>query len=123
MENGKGRDDDSVVMLRSERRKHLRKQLLVLQVKGADGKGVFFGYAKTLGCGGMFISSVNPRKLGTEFEITFKLEGDDREIRCRCVVVWSKEYEPHGHEPGIGVKFIDLNEEDRKRIADMINRR
>lgn len=123
MENGKGQDDDSFVMLRSERRKHLRKQILVLQVKGADKKGVFFGYAKTLGCGGMFIASVNPRKVGTEFEITFKLDGDDRDFRCRCVVVWSREYEPHGHEPGIGVKFLDLDDGDRKRIEDMIKRR
>jgi len=122
MENGKDQNEDNFVILRSERRKHLRKHILVLQVKGTDKKGVFFGYAKTIGSGGMFIASVNPRQVGTEFEITFRLDGDDKDIRCRCVVVWSMEYEPHKHEPGIGIRFLSLDDDDKKRIDELIKR-
>ncbi|MEK7772763.1 MAG: PilZ domain-containing protein [Deltaproteobacteria bacterium] len=122
MENGEDRNDENFVALRSERRKHLRKQLIVLQVKGTDKKGVFFGYAKTIGSGGMFIASVNPRQVGEEFEITFRPDGDDKDIRCRCVVVWRREYEPHKQEPGIGIRFLSLNDEDKMRIEELIKR-
>ena len=122
MENGEDRNDENFVALRSERRKHLRRQLIVLQVKGTDKKGVFFGYAKTIGSGGMFIASVNPRQVGEEFEITFRPDGDDKDIRCRCVVVWRREYEPHKQEPGIGIRFLSLNDEDRMRIEELIKR-
>ncbi len=116
MENGKN-PEDQYTLLRSDRRKNLRRQILVLKVKGEDQKGTFFGYCKTVSRGGMFITSVNPRRLGEEFDITFMLTGDDLEIKCRCVVVWVREYDAYNRqEPGMGIKFIDLSEEIRDRI-------
>lgn len=119
MENGNGEEPDYVV-LRGDRRKHLRKQLVVLKVVGTDARGTFFGYAKTLGRGGMYISSVNPRKVGTEFDLTFKLDDGGPEIKCRCVVVWQREYKPHDPEPGMGIKFLDIDEASRERIEKFV---
>lgn len=121
MENGKDKDSEFVV-LRSDRRKQLRKQLLVLKIKGEDSKGVFFGYAKTISRGGMFIASVNPRKVGEEFAITFKLPFIDRDIKCRCAVVWMREYEPHKQDPGMGIKFMDLDDETRDKIEEWVSK-
>lgn len=116
MENGKN-PEDQYTLLRSDRRKNLRRQILVLKVKGEDQKGTFFGYCKTVSRGGMFITSVNPRKLGEEFDITFTLTGEDLEIKCRCVVVWVREYDAYNkQEPGMGIKFINLSEEIKDRI-------
>ncbi|MDP2689936.1 MAG: PilZ domain-containing protein [Deltaproteobacteria bacterium] len=120
MENGKDQEARFVV-LRSNRRKNLRKQLLVLKIKGEDTRGTFFGYAKTISRGGMFIASVNPRKVGEEFGITFSLDDGESDIKCRCVVVWQREYEPHKPDPGMGIKFIDLNEAARDRIDKWVN--
>lgn len=121
MENGKDKDSEFVV-LRSDRRKQLRKQLLVLKIKGEDSKGVFFGYAKTISRGGMFIASVNPRKVGEEFSITFKLPFKDIDIKCRCAVVWMREYEPHKQDPGMGIKFMDLDDETRDKIEEWVSK-
>lgn len=116
MENGKN-PEDQYTLLRSDRRKNLRRQILVLKVKGEDRKGAFFGYCKTVSRGGMFITSVNPRRLGEEFDITFMLTGDDLEIKCRCVVVWVREYDAYNRqEPGMGIKFVDLSEDIKDRI-------
>jgi len=125
MANGKNQPEDQYVLLRSDRRKNLRKQLLVLKVRGEDNRGVFFGYAKTISRGGMFISSVNPRKMAEEFEITFKLdEKQGREIKCRAVVVWIREYDSLvKQEPGMGIKFIDLDEGTREEIEEWISNR
>ncbi|MFQ5735483.1 MAG: PilZ domain-containing protein [Thermodesulfobacteriota bacterium] len=119
MQNGKGVEPEFVV-LRSNRRKNLRQQLLVLKVKGEDTRGTFFGYAKTISRGGMYIASVNPRKVGEEFEITFRLDTEP-DIKCRCVVAWQREYKPGSLEPGMGIKFIDLNEAVRDRIDSWVN--
>lgn len=124
MANGKNQSEDQYVLLRSDRRKNLRKQLLVLKIRGEDDRGVFFGYAKTISRGGMFISSVNPRKMSEEFEITFKLEDRGREIKCRAVVVWIREYDSLvKQEPGMGIKFIDLDEATRDEIEQWISTR
>ena len=125
MANGKKQQpEDQYVLLRSERRKNLRTQLLVLKIKGEDNKGVFFGYAKTISRGGMFISSVNPKKMSEEFEITFKLDDPGREIKCKAVVVWIREYDTLiKQEPGMGIKFIGLDESVKDEIDAWISTR
>ena len=122
--NGKKDPEDQYVLLRSERRKNLRTQLLVLKIKGEDNKGVFFGYAKTISRGGMFISSVNPKKMSEEFEITFKLDDKGPEIKCKAVVVWIREYDTLiKQEPGMGIKFIGLDESVKDEIDAWISTR
>jgi len=124
MANGKKDPEEQYVVLRQDRRKNLRTQLLVLKVRGEDNRGVFFGYAKTISRGGMFISSVNPRKMAEEFEITFKLDELGREIKCRAVVVWRREYDSLvKQEPGMGIKFLDLDEATRDEIDEWISSR
>ena len=54
----------SYIQLREYRRKTLSSQLVVKRVKESGSSGVFFGYAKVLGYGGMFVASVNPRSVG-----------------------------------------------------------
>ncbi|MBI5642082.1 MAG: PilZ domain-containing protein [Deltaproteobacteria bacterium] len=120
MANGSDEKEAEFVVLRSDRRKTLRKQLLVLKIKGEDKKGVFFGYAKTVSRGGMFIASVTPRKVGEEFEITFRLPFLDYDLKCRCAVVWMREYEPHKQDPGMGIKFIDLDDEIKDKIEEWV---
>lgn len=115
--------EDQYVLLRSNRRKNLRKQLLVLKVRGEDKRGVFFGYAKTISKGGMFIGSVNPKKVGEEFEISFSIAELKMDLKCRCVVVWSREYDSlTRQEPGMGIKFIDLDVQTTEKIDEWIRK-
>lgn len=116
------KEDKDFVVLREDRRKNLRKQLLVLKVKGSGVKGSFFGYAKVIGRGGMFIASVNPRPVGEEFELSFELPGTTTEVTCRCKVKWIREYDPKSitYEPGMGVSFVDLPEEHRASIDEWV---
>ncbi len=110
------------VLLRSDRRKTLRKQLLVLKIRGSDDNGAFFGYAKVMGRSGMFISTVNPREVGEEFEISFKTPLKGKEVRCICVVAWMRGFDPKfKEEPGMGIKFVDLDIESRDEIAEWVS--
>lgn len=104
-----------------EKRFSLRNQLLVLKVKGDDGGNVFFGYAKNISITGMFIASVNPKKAGEEFTIEFTLPKKRKPVQCRCVVEWSRNYNPKSKfEPGMGVRFLDLDKRGHKDIEDCV---
>ena len=121
-DGGRGEDRD-YVLLRYSRRKDLRSQLLVLKVKGEDERGVFFGYAKTIGRGGMFISSINPRGVGEKFEIIFTPPGYRKKARCRCEVVWRRGFDPtYKCEPGMGIKFLDLEDVVAEKIDEWVRR-
>lgn len=114
-------EDSGYVVLRSERRKALRKQILVLKVRAMDERGVFFGYAKTIGTGGMFISSVNPRNVGEEFDITFSIPGQPEPVRAKCEVAWRREYDPKvTREPGMGIKFVELDHDTKRKIEEWV---
>ncbi|MBI5970964.1 MAG: PilZ domain-containing protein [Deltaproteobacteria bacterium] len=107
--------------LRSDRRKNLRRQLIVLKVKGIDAGGTFFGYAKTLSKAGMFITTVAPKNAGEEFDITFTLTGDPAPIRVICKVAWKRDYDPKlKQEPGMGVKFVGLDVNMAARIEEWV---
>lgn len=119
MASGDDGNEVDYVALRSNRRLNLRSHLLVLKIRGEDSCGVFFGYAKTIGKGGMFIASVNPREVGEQMEISFMLPGDGKESRCGCEVVWRRGFEPgFKAEPGMGIRFTSISPE----IADGIER-
>lgn len=120
MADGKGHEAGSYVVLRGNRRKNLRKQILVLKTSGSD-KGSFFGYGKTISRDGMFITSVNPRKLGEEFEISFRLPGSGAPVKCKCSVIWRREYDPKlKYEPGMGLRFVDLGTDMRDKIDEWV---
>lgn len=123
MANGSGEANNDYVLLRENRRKNLRGQLIVLKVVGEDRRGSFFGYAKTISRGGMFITSVNPRSIGEEFELSFKLPAGGSEVKSKAVVIWRREYDPKLKlEPGMGIKFLDLPDDIREKIDEWVRR-
>ncbi|MBI5197410.1 MAG: PilZ domain-containing protein [Nitrospirae bacterium] len=104
----------------TERRKALRAPLIVFKAGGGKER-YFFGYAQTISVGGLFIASINPKKVGERFPIEFTLPGSGTRIECECEVVWRREYTPTGKmEPGFGVKFIDLPEGLQEAIETWI---
>lgn len=93
-------------------RTSLRSPLLVLKVKVDDGRTCFFGYAKNIGRGGMFIATANPREPGSRFQVEIPLPAPlNQTVRCTCEVIWQRQFRKKSpHEPGMGLKFIDLPE-------------
>lgn len=127
MASGKdGKDNNNgneYVLLRKDRRRSLRRQLLVTKVIGEFGKNVFFGYAKIIGPNGMFIASVSPRYLGDEFEITCDVKEAGVCIKSLCRVVWRREFDPaRKTEPGMGLEFVNLDDETRQKIKEWVDK-
>lgn len=109
----------------ANQRKSLRSPLLVLKVKVDDGRKFFFGYAKNISRSGMFIATANPREPGSLFQVDIPLpEPLKRSVRCTCEVVWQRQFKKKSpYEPGMGLKFTDITEEDAASIDDWVRSR
>jgi uncharacterized protein (TIGR02266 family) len=102
----------------AHQRRSLRAPLIVLRVKLDDGQKSFFGYAKNISRSGFFISSVNPREPGERFHVELALPAPlGHNVRCACEVVWKRLFSKGSpYEPGMGLRFLDLPEEQAEAI-------
>ncbi|EAT17196.1 PilZ domain-containing protein [Desulfuromonas acetoxidans] len=102
----------------ADQRAKLRAPLMIKRIRLDDGEKAFFGYSTNLSCSGLFISTVNPADPGSRFQIEIPLpEPINRDVRCQCETVWKRSYSPKSpYEPGMGLRFIDLSEEDKQEI-------
>jgi CheY-like chemotaxis protein len=67
--------------------------------------------------------TISPPPEKTEMRLSFHLPRKGRSIRSRGTVVWRNEYQPEGltnYPPGVGVKFMNLEQEDRLAITDHV---
>ena len=69
-------------------------------------------------CGGLFIATVKPREPGEKFLIELTLPTKPPcKVRCQCEVVWKRHFKRKDqHEPGMGLRFLDLADDDCARI-------
>ena len=109
-------------MPKPERRIGPRRPLVVRQVRLEASHEIFFGYAVNISAGGLYIQTANPKPQGTEFVLRFNLPGDENAIQCRAVVVWSRQYHSESSpRSGMGIKFIEMTDEDAKRVREFVD--
>lgn len=78
-----------------------------------------------LGDGGVFIRTSNPLDLGEEFLLKLHTNNGDEPIETPCKVVWTNRYgkeSRHLHR-GMGVKFLRLEGQNRRRIKSYLERK
>lgn len=102
------------------KRRTLRTPLIIEKIPCGDGRRTFFGYARNLSRGGVFIPTVSPREPGDQFDLHVSLpEAAGFVLCCRCEVVWQRRFERDSKfEPGMGLRFLDLNDD----TADALER-
>ena len=105
-------------------RRELRQPLTVLKATNNSGPKTLFGYASNISRSGMLISTINPRKPGSRFEVEFALpEPANVVARCNCEVVWKRTWaKEDAHRPGMGLRFLDLPEETAAVIEQWVER-
>lgn len=107
----------------ADKRRGLRCALLIKKVRLDDDQRVFFGYGSNISRSGLFISSVNPTAIGSQFTIEISLPAPlDITFTCCCETVWQRKYSAKStYEPGMGLRFIDLDDEIRTQIDTWIH--
>lgn len=109
----------------ADKRQALRCALLIKKVRLEDKSRVFFGYATNISRSGLFISSINPTAIGSQFTIEINLPSPlNVTFTCRCETVWHRKYSAKDTlEPGMGLRFIDLTDESKELLAAWIDTR
>lgn len=83
-----------------------------------DSKGV----TCEIGGGGIFIETTTPPQIGTVLTLELALPDDPtRPISAQGQVAWIRQREErHVFSAGMGVQFIEISEESRARIVNMV---
>lgn len=111
------RDKDDVIYTRSAKRIDIELEVSFEVVEGGP-HNFYTGITQDLSHGGIFLGTHQTLPIGHKMHLTFILA--EREIKAYAEVVWLRESNTTaaGIQPGMGLRFIDITEEDRKFIED-----
>jgi len=119
-EDGRGKDD--VIFSKNQR---CEERLHVELEVSLTGPHTFFsGFAMDMSKGGIFVATHKISSIGTEFTVSLKLGKDILEIISE--VVWIREVDSaliSGEEPGMGLKFKNLDDKYRSLIIEFLEKR
>ena len=84
-------------------------------------EGSMDGVTLDLGPDGAFVSCAKPARLNEVIDII--INAPDQPIEARAEVIWSNKYGPDDeiNPRGMGVRFLNISEEDRQFIAKIVN--
>ena len=86
-------------------------------IEAEEGEDLYLQRAANLSVGGAFFAQTVPTNVGTRVSLRFTLPGDTAEIACTGEIISNAE-----KGLGMGVRFLDLKEDDRARIEKLIER-
>ncbi len=96
---------------------------LILKVDYRDVNKFFTDFAENLSAGGMFIATRKPLPPGTSIIVEFMLPDTALKVKTRAEVVWArKNTSSPSKKRGMGIKFYDLSNEDKKKIDLLVSR-
>ena len=97
--------------------------ITVLRSDSDGGPKTFFGYAKNISRSGMMIGATSPKEPGTRYVLEIPIPALDLVATCTCEVVWKRDWAKQKcHEPGMGLRFLDLPEEIAAAIDNWLQR-
>lgn len=97
------------------RRRHPRIYRPV-QVHYRYGQEQYSEFTMSLSMGGLYVKTPRPLEVGSIFLLNFTLPDLRHDFHIRGQVIWKKFLEDEHGPPGMGVKFMDAAEEDRRAL-------
>jgi len=102
-----------------ERRRHPRI-LRPVEVNYSVGNEFYSEHTVSLSMGGLYVKTSNPPKIGSIFLLDFTLPDFDHSFKIRGKVIWKKFTEDNNGPPGMGIKFMDAREDDKKALLQYL---
>ncbi len=97
----------------AEQRVSGQRVTIVVDVGVLSASNFYAGVTADVSAGGVFVSTAAPLSVGTDVALFFTLGGDET-LAAEGTVRWTRRDEP----AGMGVAFTQLNDRDRRAIAD-----
>ena len=104
----------------AERREHQRFDTSI-SVDYASGETFLFAYLQNISEMGIFVLTTDPLRVGTKMKLTFAPPGAES-FQLEGSVAWVNRVKPDGDNPnpGMGIRFINLQPDERERLVDVI---
>src|SRR3954466_12104359 len=96
-----------------------------LQVDYASEENYLFAYITDISATGIFVRTTSPEQPGTLLNLRFAAGPTGGEIECEGEVIWVNPYRPGAPDnlhPGMGIRFVGLDNELRDRLLELIRR-
>jgi len=78
--------------------------------------------AGNLSVGGLFIKTEKPYTKGEQFMLDLQLPEISETLTVTCEVAWSRKgWDINQNPPGMGVKFVDMPDGDRRILSEYVN--
>jgi uncharacterized protein (TIGR02266 family) len=90
-------------------------------VEVTSQQGSFSGWGTNLSIGGVFVNSSASPARGSPVTVLLQLPGV-AECKLKGRVVWSQHAGPGVDEPGMGIEFVNPDEETKKRVGQMVEK-
>lgn len=104
-------------------RRNAPRVLLNLEVDYLQEDTFLFAYVMDLSTLGIFIRSTTPLPPGTHLNLRFTLPTERRPLEAEGEVIWVNTFRPGDFSslnPGMGVRFVELERSDRRRIRRLV---
>lgn len=96
------------------------KRLPVVHHRFFDSGNLVKSYITTFPGGGLFLRTDQPFDLWTRFNLNFDLPSGGVKISCEVEVIWLNRDTPDGRD-GMGVRFVRIDPEERKKLDDFLD--
>lgn len=80
----------------------------------------FSEFASNINQSGLYIKTNKPLPPGTRLDIQFLLPNNSRPVQVEGEVVWVNEKTTKGINPGMGIRFEELEPEAKRQINDLV---
>lgn len=106
-----------------EKRKNKRVTFSsIISMESEDN--LYTGVSQDISTGGIFVVTDRLLPLGTKILVEFIIPPNDRKIKICGEVRWLRESNNKSDtDPGMGLQFVDLSEEDRQALESFIELR
>lgn len=105
-------------------RRQAPRMLVDLEVDYASEENYLFAYITDISATGIFVHTTTPEAPGTHLNLRFASEQPSH-IEVEGEVIWVNPYRPGTPDnlhPGMGIRFVSLDNELRDRLLELIRR-
>jgi uncharacterized protein (TIGR02266 family) len=105
-------------------RRRAPRMLIDLEVDYASEENYLFAYITDISATGIFVRTTTPEAPGTQLNLRFSSEHAGS-IEVEGEVIWVNPYRPGTPDnlhPGMGIRFLSLDNELRDRLIELIRR-
>jgi len=107
----------------TDNRRERRRHRFELEVGVSSPHRFYTGLVRNISAGGLFIQTEADLSTGDEVDVRFTIPGSSHVFEKKAQVRWIRPHDPYGADStltGVGVKFLELSDEEAKLLNAFI---